>query len=105
MALHTDLPIDKVNQGQYLDRHYGRLFARMSVNDPLAKRIGFSDVDVPAIGIYQTSFGLDMLMPKTRQLIEARDGLRNLSMRWMRLAEGRKDTDEQRTEPQMELFA
>lgn len=95
-----------MNHQQYLERHYDRLFARYAVNDVLAKRLEFADLPVPAIAIYQSSFGRDLLMPGVRMLSEARDGLRCLAMRWLLLADRKEEaaTDRDQTE-QMELFA
>lgn len=98
-----------MNHQQYLERHYDRLFARYAVNDVLAKRMKFADLPVPAIAIYQSSFGRDLLMPGVRMLSEARDGLRCLAMRWLLLADRKKEVvtevaEHYQTE-QMELFA
>jgi len=98
-----------MNQAQYLERHYDRLALRLSINDGLAKRLDFSGMPLPAIAVYQSSFGRDTLMPMTRRLTEAREGLRCLAMRWLLLADRKREVAQdvqpvEKTE-QMELFA
>jgi len=69
-----------MNHQQYLERHYDRLALRLSINDGLAKRLEFTGLPLPAIAVYQSSFGRDTLMPMTRLLVEARQGLRCLAL-------------------------
>lgn len=98
-----------MNQQQYLELHYDRLFAQYAVNDRIAKRLEFASLPVPAIAVYQSSHGRDLLMPGVRLLCEAREGLRCLALRWLLLADRKKEAaaevvDQGQTE-QMELFA
>lgn len=98
-----------MNQQQYLERHYDRLFARYAIDDRIAKRVEFSSMPVPSIAVYRSSHGRDLLMPGVRLLCEARDGLRCLALRWLLLADRKKEAvaevvDQGQTE-QMELFA
>ena len=96
-----------MNHQQHLERHYDRLFARYAIDDRLAKRREFAGLDVPAVAIYQTSFGRDMLLPRVKSLVEAREGLRHLAMKWLRLADRRKESPEAEADEteQLELFA
>lgn len=96
----------KVDMAGYLERHYDRLFARWSIKDPLAKRVteGFCG-PCPAEGLYLSSFGRDMLMPRVRSLIVAREGMRSLGMRLLRTQSQRREVEQPTEETQMELFA
>ena len=97
---------DKFDLSGYLERHYERRFARWSIKDPLAKRVtnGFCG-PVPAEGLYQTSFGREMLMPRVRALIVAREGMRSLGMRLLRTQSQRREVEQPTEESQLELFA